>query len=313
VPIALVTGAAGFIGSYLTERLVESNYRVVALDSLLWGAQRIEHLVREQQVLLERGDIRDESLMAHVASLGPFDIVYHMAALAFIPYCVDHPVETISVNVLGTQVLLESLRALPPHRVVFASSGDVYAPKNSAHEETDPLESASIYGLSKAFGERLMAVAASKMPQTSFVAARLFNVYGSRGSNPYVIPSILAQLKQSSRVQLGSLLPRRDFVQVRDVVEAFLVLGNYREKERFECFNVGTGVANSVQDLIRALEDLLRIQIVVQVDAQRVRPMERPHLQANIEKLRMVTNWFPRYSLIEGLRELCIEEGLLKA
>jgi UDP-glucose 4-epimerase len=312
VPTALVTGAAGFIGSYLTERLVQSNYDVVALDSLLWGEQRIERLLRGRQVLLERGDVRDESLVARIAALGPFDTVYHLAALAYIPYCANHSVETISVNVLGTQVLLEALTSLPPHRIIFASSGDVYAPKNSAHLETDPVEPATIYGVSKAFGERLMAAAATKMPGTSFVVARLFNVYGSRGSNPYVIPSIVAQLKQGSQVQLGSTWPRRDFIQVRDIAEALLALSTYRENEQFECFNIGTGDATSIKDVISALEELLGSKILVRADEERVRPLERPHLQASIEKLKEATSWVPQYSLMDGLRELCIEAGLVK-
>src|SRR5438445_1592278 len=159
---ALVTGAAGFIGSHLVERLVEDGYRVVVVDRLLSGEQRIQHLLRGEAVVLERGDIRDEALMARVALLGPFDTVYHLAALHYIPYCAAHPVETLSVNVLGTVVLLEALKAAPPDQLVFASTGDVYAPKSEPHRETDPLGPLSIYGLSKVFGERLIAAAVTE-------------------------------------------------------------------------------------------------------------------------------------------------------
>ncbi len=309
---ALVTGAAGFIGSHLAERLVESNYRIVVVDCLLWGEQRIEHLLHGDGVVLERGDIRDEALMTRVAALGPFDTVYHLAALHYIPYCRAHPTETLSVNVLGTQVLLETLKTLPPRRLIFASSGDVYAPKGAPHDEADPLEPFSVYGISKACGERLIAAAASQMHETSFVVARLFNAYGSRETNSHVIASIIAQLKRGDRVRLGNTWPRRDYVDVRDVAEALVVLGTYRCDDRFECFNVGAGLAHSVEEVIKALEEILQAQIIVEADTERVRSIERPHLEASITKLQKTTGWRPRYNLLDGLRELCIREGLLE-
>jgi UDP-glucose 4-epimerase len=312
VRTALVTGAAGFIGSHLAERLVESNYRVVAVDRLLWGEQRIEHLLQGHRVLLKRGDIRDEALMAGVASLGPFDTVYHLAALHYIPYCSAHPVETLSVNVLGTLVLLEALKAAPPGQVVFASSGDVYAPKNAPHHEADQLEPLSIYGISKVFGENLIAAAASQMPATRFVVARLFNAYGPRETNPHVIPSIIAQLKHGNHVRLGNTWPRRDYVHVRDIAEALVALGTCGENGGPQYFNVGTGVACSVQDVIEALQRILQLQVVVEVGDELVRPVERPHLQASVAKLKEATGWQPRNDLGAGLRELCIQEGLLE-
>jgi UDP-glucose 4-epimerase len=309
---ALVTGAAGFIGSHVTERLVASNYSVVAVDRLLWGEQRIQHRLQDGGVVLERGDIRDETLMGRIGSLGPFDTVYHLAALHYIPYCAAHPVEALSVNVLGTQTLLEALKPVPPRRFVFVSSGDVYAPKNTPHDEADLLEPFSIYGISKLFGERLIAAAAGQIAATSFVVARLFNAYGSRETNPHVIPDIIAQLKQGKQVRLGNTWPRRDYVDVRDIADALFVLGTFNGDGRFECFNVGTGVASSVEDLISTLEEILEVEVSVEAAQERIRRVERAHLQANIAKLEKATGWRPRHGLRDGLRELCIHEKLLK-
>ncbi len=311
-PRALVTGAAGFIGSHLTERLAERDYSVLAVDRLLWGDERIQHLLQDQSVVLERGDIRDEALMRRIASLGPFDTVFHLAALHYIPYCTAHAVETLGVNVLGTQTLLEALKPSPPRRFVFVSTGDVYAPKEVPHDETDPLEPFSIYGISKLFGERLIAAAATLSPETSFVVARLFNAYGSRETNPHVIPDIIAQLKRGSQIRLGNTWPRRDYVDVRDIAEALVVLGTFSGNGPFECFNVGSGVASSVEDVIKALEEILKVKVGVQADSERSRRVERGHLQANISKLQTATGWRPRYGLRDGLRELCIYENLLK-
>jgi len=310
---ALVTGGAGFIGSHLTERLAEIGCSVTVVDCLLWGEGRIQHLIWDKGVVLERGDIRDQELMARIASLGPFDAVYHLAALHYIPYCSDHPVETLSVNVLGTQTLLEAIKSNCPRRFVFASTGDVYAPKEAPHDETDALEPYSIYGLSKLFGERLIAEAARQIPETTFAVARLFNAYGTRESNPHVMPDIVAQLKRGNQVHLGNTWPRRDYVEVRDIAEALLILGSLSVGGKFECFNVGTGAASSVDEVIKALEGILKLDIQVTVDSQRVRSVERAHLQASIAKLQSATGWRPRYDLREGLRELCLNEDLLQA
>jgi len=308
---ALVTGGAGFIGSHLTERLTRNGYSVMVVDRLLWGDERIQQLVGDKKVVLERGDIRDEVLMARIVSHGPFDAVYHLAALHYIPYCSDHPVETLSVNVVGTQTLLEAIKSNRPRRFVFASTGDVYAPKDAPHDETDALEPYSIYGLSKLFGERLIAAAARQVPETTFIVARLFNAFGAGESNPHVIPDILAQLKRGSHIRLGNTWPRRDYVEVRDIAEALLLLGSLVGGGRATCFNIGTGVASSVDDVVTMLGEVLGAHIQVTSDGHRTRPVERSHLQANFARLHSATGWRPRYDLKQGLHDLCIHEELL--
>lgn len=310
---ALITGGAGFIGSHLAEQLVSSGYRVVIADSLLWGQSRVQRLLDSGAAFLEKGDIRDQHFMERVFSSERFDVVYHLAALHYIPYCADNPIETVEVNAVGTQTLIQALKTNPPRRFVFASTGDVYSPRESAHEESDPTEPFNIYGVSKLAGESIISVAAKQLPATGFSVARLFNTYGPRETNPHLIPGIIVQLRTASRVTVGNTWPRRDYVDVRDVAHALILLGKCSAGETLERYNVGTGVTHTVNDVVLALNEILGVNVEVKVDPERIRAVERPHLQANSAKLRMATGWLPRYTLLQGLRHLCIAEGLLNS
>jgi UDP-glucose 4-epimerase len=262
---------------------------------------------------LEKGDIRDQHFMERVLSSERFDVVYHLAALHYIPYCAANPIETLEVNAVGTQMLMQALKGDPPHRFVFASTGDVYSPRESAHDESDPTEPFNIYGVSKLACESIISAAAKQMPTTGFAVARLFNTYGPRETNPHLIPGIIVQLRAASRVTVGNTWPRRDYIDVRDVVDALILLGKYSAAGTFERFNVGTGVTHTVDDVVLALSEILGVNAEVNVDPEKIRPVERPHLQANTEKLRGATGWFPRYTLLQGLRDLCVSEGLLNS
>lgn len=309
----LVTGGAGFIGSHVVDCLLAQGRRVVAIDNLRSGSvANVRHLHGREGFRLETGDLRDEAFLTRVVELGPFDTVYHLAALHYIPDCAARPAETLSVNVVGTQALLDRLNQCPPRRFLFASTGDVYAHKDGPHREEDPLEPFNIYGLSKLFGERLVEAASRSQDGASFVVARLFNTYGPRETNPHVIPQILGEIRWGDRIRLGNLWPERDYIYVSDTAAALLALGTYREFSPFQIFNVGTGVTASVEEVVKLLGQILGIRFCVEVDAERVRPVERPHLQADITRLQQATGWRPAYSLGEGLRRLCVAECLLK-
>jgi UDP-glucose 4-epimerase len=310
---ALVTGGAGFIGSHLVERLLDEDRRVVIVDSLLRGRRALASFIGDRRVVLVPADIRAESVIRGVVADGAFDVVYHLAALHYIPECAAHPLEALSVNVVGTQTLLEALKVRPPRCLVFASTGDVYAPKIGPHEEADALGPISLYGLSKVFGEQLVTASSAALSDTSIVVARLFNAYGPRETNPHLIPSILDQVKHGGRLRLGNLWPRRDYVHVKDIAEALTMLGARLRPSGVDTFNVGTGRDYSVGDVLTTLEGILDQKLIVEVDKERIRPVERSHLQANIERLQNATGWRPRRVLDDGLRELCLHEQMLKS
>jgi UDP-glucose 4-epimerase len=305
----LVTGGAGFIGSRLVERLLAQGRRVVALDDLTKGTTaNVRDLLGREGFGLEIGDVRDEAVLKRVAGLASFDTVFHLAAMHYIPECAARPAETLSVNVVGTQALLDKL---PCRRFLFASTGDVYAAKDGSHREDDALQPFSVYGLSKLFGERLLEAASRVQEGTTFVVARIFNTYGSRDTNPHVIPQIMEGIRSGNGLRLGNLSPKRDYISVEDTVDGLLALEAFQAPSTFEVFNVGTGMAASVREVVALLSEILRTRLDVEIDTERVRPVDRPHLQAEITKIRRATGWQPKYSLREGLKQLCLAEGLM--
>ncbi len=305
----LVTGGTGFIGSHLVESLLAQGRRVVVLDNLTKGSTaNVGPVLDRAGFRLEVGDLRDEAVLKRVAGLGPFDTIFHLAAIHYIPECTARPTETLSVNVVATEALLD---VVPCRRFLFASTGDVYAPKDSPHGEDDSLQPFNVYGLSKFFGEHLVEAASRTRNDARFVIARLFNTYGPRETNPHVIPQILEGIRSGDRLRLGNLWPKRDYTYVTDTIEALLALEAFAAPCPFCVFNVGSGNAVSVKEVLGILGELLGARLHVEVDAERVRSIDRAHLEADVTRIRKATGWQPRYSLQEGLKALCMSEGLL--
>jgi UDP-glucose 4-epimerase len=300
----LVTGAAGFIGSALCRHQVARGHRVVGYDDLSRG--RREFLPPE--VRLVEGDIRDgERLQAAVADARP-DWLVHLAAMHFIPDCIARPEETKDVNVEGTRRVLESCRAGAVQQVVFASSAAVYAPSDDpCVEDSTPLGPLEVYGESKVLGEEL---ARGFHGETGVPTAilRLFNAIGRNETNPHVVPHIFESLQRSDTVRLGNTAPLRDYIDTRDVAEA---IANVAERSRgLAVFNVGTGRAYSVSDLLDRLGRILGRPIATVQEPVRLRANERMTLQADIGRIRRAIGWSPRVSLDDALRDLVAAYGL---
>jgi UDP-glucose 4-epimerase len=303
----LVMGGAGFVGHHLVPRLLELEHDVVVFDDLSRGRmERFGPHLGDERLEIVRGDVTDAVLVREVVAAVRPAVVFHLAAIHFIPYCVAHPSETLLVNVLGTQLILDALGTVPDARLVFASTADVYAPSDRPHREDDALATTNAYGASKRFCEELFEVARGREPGRRILAARLFNVFGSGETNPHVLPDILAQLRDGGPLRLGNLEPRRDYVHARDVAEAFARLATYEGTETV--FNVGTGVGTSVRELVETLGEVLGRTLRVEQDAARVRPVERMHLVADGTRARRELGWAPRLDLRAGLRELIVRE-----
>lgn len=307
----LVTGAAGFLGSHVVEQLVARGIGVVALDSLEWGRESYLSTFSETPGFhFERTDIRDRDAIAGVFARHRPAAVIHLAALHYIPAAVKDPVATVAINILGTQTILSAAIASDVERFLFASTGDVYAPSDAPHREDDRLAPFNIYGLSKLHGEQLIALAAPGHAATRFAVARLFNLYGPRETNPHILPEIIAQLKTGSKRQLklGSVWPRRDLVPVRDAARAAIEMLQ-RAPAGVTTANVASGRAWSIEEAIRIIGELLGGPIEVIADPAKMRPSERPHLQADVSRLRGLIGWTPHDDLRTGLRELLAAEG----
>ena len=303
-PSVLVTGAAGFIGSALCERLHSMGHRVVGYDNLSRG--RREFL--PQGVRLVEGDIRDATRLQETVAASKPDWLIHLAAMHFIPECIVKPQETIDVNVGGTGRVLETCRGSSVRSVIFASSAAVYAPTDRpCVEEATPLRPLEVYGESKVAAEQLVRAFQNETGIPTSIL-RLFNAIGRNETNPHVVPHILESLKTSDVIRLGNIEPRRDYIDTRDLAEAIVEVADTSDGLRV--FNVGTGVAHSVKDVVDLLRRILDRPIRVEQDPARMRSTERMLLAADIRQIRRATRWAPRTSLEETLRDLLEPYGL---
>lgn len=305
----LVTGGAGFVGSYLVPSLLDRGASVMVIDDLSRGRkEHLDGLGDDGRLELFVGDIRDEESALAAADFSP-EIVFHIGAIHFIPYCVAHPKETLHVNVLGSDRLFRALRSSPVRSVVYTSSAAVYGYGDAPHTEQSPVRPADIHGISKWMCEEVLARFHEERPDTRCVAARLFNVYGPRETNPHVLPAIMEMYRKGERVPIGNLWPRRDYIFAQDVADALIRLSD--GDPGWEVFNLGTGVGTTVVDMLTKIGELTgRPPDYMQV-ADRVRS-DDGHLVSDNRRIRERTGWEPAYDIERGLTELLRWEGLLE-
>jgi UDP-glucose 4-epimerase len=304
----VVTGGAGFIGSRVVATRLANGDEVVVFDNLTRGSATALPLGTDARCTLIEADIRDPQTARAIADLKP-DVVIHCAALHYIPYCIAHPEETIEVNVEGTRLLLEALDAAQPRVVVFCSSAAVYGFAEGPRSEPEAHTPVDIYGESKSQGEALLTAYAERNPHTRAVAARLFNVYGPRDTNPHVVPALVEVAVRGEQIRLGNLWPLRDYVHVEDVAAALLALSS--PDCELTLANVGTGIGHSVQDLVDTLEVLSEHPLEIVHDPSRERANDG-HLLCDPKVLKTRTGWRPTHDLRSGLRSV-LEDEVVRA
>jgi UDP-glucose 4-epimerase len=300
----LVTGAAGFIGGHLTDRLLEAGHRVLAVDDLSFG--RRSHVADAAELwVADLGQVEEALLADRLLAFDP-NYAVHLAALHFIPYCMARPEETFASNVRGTDVVMRTLaRCLKLEKVVVASSMDVYCPSDRIHRETDLPAPRNVYGLSKLLTEQIVSYHATTSDHVSAVCLRLANVYGQRETNPHLIPDTLQRLasKVEPELKMGYLGGERDFIHVMDVV-AGICRCLFAETGRFEVFNVGTGVTTPVRRVIEILRNAYGDERPIVEDKTKLRGFDRKSLTPDIGKIQNAIGWEPKVQIEDGLRAL---------
>jgi NAD dependent epimerase/dehydratase len=303
----LVTGADGFIGSHLTEKLVERGAKVTALclynsfDHHGW----LDDLPDEARgkLTLVRGDIRDASFVRRLAE--GQEIIFHLAALIAIPYSYTAAQSYVETNVLGTLNVLEAAKEHGAFRVVHTSTSEVYGTALTMPiDESHPLQGQSPYSASK-IGADMMAEAFARSFGLPVAILRPFNTFGPRQSERAIIPTIIRQALDPScnAIQTGDISPLRDFTFVEDTAEAFLALGIAPHIQYGRPYNAGSGKAVSVKDVIDLVLEATHCQHPVVQDPKRMRPADSEvrALLADSRRLNEDTGWRPRTELREGL------------
>jgi NAD dependent epimerase/dehydratase len=298
----LVTGAGGFIGSHLTERLVELGADVRALVEYnsvgSWGWLDESPVRGDVEAVL--GDVRDPDAPRRLAA--GVEVVFHLAALIAIPHSYEAPHSYVETNVLGTLNVLRGAHDAGARMVVHTSTSEVYGTAQSVPiPETHPLQAQSPYAASKIGADKL-AESFHLTFGLPVATLRPFNTYGPRQSARAVIPTILTQLLAGDAVVLGNLAPTRDFTFVSDTVEAFVRIADCPAAVG-RVVNSGSGREISIGELAERVEAVLGRSAPVQRDAERIRPpaSEVERLCADAGLARELLGWEPQVSLDEGL------------
>ncbi len=300
----LVTGAAGFIGSHLVEKLAGLGANVTAFVRYNSrgdiGLLKFlpEDLLKEVKIV--RGDLKDPVAVARAVKKQ--EVVFHLAALIGIPYSYVHPIDYVQTNVMGTSYVLSACMEENIEKVVHTSTSEVYGSARYVPiDEEHPLQGQSPYSASK-IGADQMALSFYRAFNLPVTVLRPFNTYGPRQSTRAVIPTIITQVLKTGSVRLGSLSPTRDLTFVSDTVNGFLKIAEVPETSG-EVINVGASRTISIGDLAGMIFEILGVKADITAEDTRVRPekSEVERLMANNEKAKKIMNWSPEVSLAEGL------------
>jgi len=299
----LVTGAGGFIGSHLTERLVElgANARALVHYNALgrWGW--LDQSPVKNRIEVVAGDICDRDSV-HRAVEGR-EIVFHLAALIAIPYSYHAPASYIRTNVEGTLNVLQAARDAKVKRLVHTSTSETYGTAQYVPiDEKHPLQGQSPYSASK-IGADKIAEAFNLSFGFPVVTVRPFNTFGPRQSARAVIPAIITQLLAGTKIKLGNVTPTRDLNYVANTVEGF-VLAACAPKAVGKTINIGSGREISILALAQMIAKLMQKLLKIETENQRVRPngSEVERLLADNRLAHEILGWEPRMGLEDGLK-----------
>ncbi len=289
----LVTGGAGFIGSHLTDKLIELGHQVVVIDNLMLGKKEFIN----KKAKFVKADIRDfKKIKKHFVGV---DVVFHLAADPRLPVSIEDPIATHEINVTGTINVLEAARQAKVKKVIFSSSCAAYGEQTVPITEDVEMSPLSPYGLHKLMGEQYCRLYSSLFGVET-VCLRYFNVFGPRklatGSYPMVIPVFLDQKKKGQLLTIvGDGTSTRDYVHVQDVVRANILAWESSVGDGMS-INIGSDKQSSVNE----------IADLIGGDKKNIpeRKGEMKNIQADITRAKKLLKWSPKITLQEGLKEL---------
>lgn len=305
----LVTGATGFLGAALANRLNDQHHQVRGLDNL----STLSPNKLAPEILFTRGDVNDRPKLWTL--LQGVDCVFHLAARVNVPESVLYPSEYNQVNVSGTVSLMEAVRDAGVKRVVFISSGAIYGDQDTQPVDENAVPSPnSPYAVSKLSAEHYVR-AIGRLAGIETVCLRVFNAYGPGQQIPPshapVVPYFVKQaIQQGSLIIHGNGAQTRDFVYVEDVIQAMIAAAT-TEGLSGQVINVGSGVESSILDLVQLIAKIFNNQPEVIYNPRRGSGPSR--MCADIHKARLLLNYNPQFTLEDGIRRLIIDDPRLRS
>ena len=300
----LITGADGFIGSHLTELLLEQGYNVRALSQYNsfnnWGwLEDINHPNLE----VVCGDVRDADYCRYISK--GRDTIFHLAALIAIPYSYVAPDSYVDTNIKGTLNMCQAARDLGVEKLLVTSTSEVYGTAQYVPiDENHPRQPQSPYSATK-IGADAIAKSFYNAFDLPVTIVRPFNTYGPRQSARAIIPTIISQIANGAKeIKVGDLTPTRDFNYVKDTCRGFLAIAK-AENVAGEEINIATDTEISMQDTLNLIAEIMGADVNWVKDPERCRPSKSEvfRLHGSNEKICRLTDWRPQYSIREGLKQ----------
>lgn len=301
----LVTGAGGFIGSHIVEKLIEQGAQVKAFvrynSKNNWGW--LEHSSIRNEIEVVTGDIRDYDSVLSAAK--NCDEIYHLAALIGIPYSYVSPLAYIKTNIEGTYNVLQAAKENGCDNVIITSTSETYGTAQYVPiDEKHPMVGQSPYSASKISADQI-AISYFRSFGLPVKIARPFNTFGPRQSARAIIPTIISQVLSGVRtIKLGNVHPTRDLTYVEDTAAGFIAIGKSKGLIG-EITNIGMKEEHSVLQIVQYVSEMTGIEVSVDSDDLRIRPKESEveRLYCDNSKLRSSTDWLPQHSFKQGLQK----------
>ncbi|MCJ7577540.1 MAG: GDP-mannose 4,6-dehydratase [candidate division Zixibacteria bacterium] len=304
----LITGIAGFVGSHLAELLLKKGDEVFGICLACESLENIREI--KKKLHLTNCDITDFNQLSKVIKKINPDEIYHLAALSSVGKSFAHPTDTIEANVSGTLYLLEILRNRRKEvRILIVGSSDMYGvvkPKDIPITEEKSLLPISPYGSSKAMCD-LLAYQYFKSYGVQTIRVRAFNHTGARQGIGFVVPDFASQLAKIEAgilppaMKVGNVSSKRDISDVRDIVRGYQLL--MKKGKAGEAYNICSGKAYSIKNVLKVLVSLSKKKIRVGVDEKKNRPAEIPVLVGDNSKIKRTTGWKPEISIEKTLED----------
>ncbi|MBD3414022.1 MAG: NAD-dependent epimerase/dehydratase family protein [Candidatus Aminicenantes bacterium] len=307
----LITGITGFAGSHLADYLLAEHKDVEIFGFIRWRSRKdnISHVL--DKIHLYEADLKDlVSLKKALSQIKP-DRIFHLAAQSFVPTSWKCPAETFSINALGEINLFEAVLSLEIQpRIQIAGSSEEYGlvfPDEVPMNEDNRLRPLSPYAVSKV-AQDLLAYQYYKSYGLDTVRTRGFNHTGPRRGDVFICSNFAKQIamiekkKQEPVIFVGNLDAKRDFTDVRDMVRAYWM--SLEKGEKGEVYNIGTGKAYKIREILNMLLSLCKDEVEVKVDPDRLRPSDVPILLSDSTKFRKITGWEPEIPFIQSLKDL---------
>lgn len=298
---ALITGANGFVGKYLIEKLLNENFEV-------YGTALDGDLYEDDRITMEHLDLTDALETQRIVEKVKPDVVYHLASQSSVKLSWDKPQLTFNVNVIGTINLLEAIRCfIPKSKILLVGSSEEYG--SIFKNESNPKEESkcipeNIYAITKST-QNYLGNMYYKAYGMDIVMTRSFNHVGPGQSPQFVISDFCKQVAEIELnnhgpiINVGNLASCRDFLDVQDVVNAYYELS--MSGIAGQTYNVGSGNSYKIEDLLNIIINMSEIDIKINIDKNKFRPIEIQETCADISKITKDTNWFPKYPIEETI------------